>query len=191
MLLYMAFQLTSYGLNDDIGAPPPGEAQSICLRPQLPAYSPLSIYPWKNEELLPHSFSYSLTHLSSSFSNLTFLSLPPLKLSALQPIQVNNTCRIMSFAPPSGPPPPSVPEGWTAQYDDRYHAWYVYLLILIKGKLLTTTQVLCRPCHGQIAMGPPRSQFSPTIIQQRRARRSSSNSQCGGPEETHGIKQSL
>ncbi|KAI2698723.1 hypothetical protein CBS147332_8515 [Penicillium roqueforti] len=30
----------------------------------------------------------------------------------------------MSFAPPSGPPPPSVPEGWTAQYDDRYHAWF-------------------------------------------------------------------
>ncbi|KAJ5518451.1 WW/Rsp5/WWP [Penicillium expansum] len=30
----------------------------------------------------------------------------------------------MSFAPPSGPPPPSVPEGWKAQYDDRYHAWF-------------------------------------------------------------------
>ncbi|KAJ5959084.1 WW/Rsp5/WWP [Penicillium vulpinum] len=30
----------------------------------------------------------------------------------------------MSYAPPSGPPPPSVPEGWTAQYDDRYHAWF-------------------------------------------------------------------
>lgn len=32
----------------------------------------------------------------------------------------------MSFAPPSGPPPPSVPEGWKAQYDDRYHAWCVF-----------------------------------------------------------------
>ncbi|KAJ5794425.1 hypothetical protein N7457_001024 [Penicillium paradoxum] len=30
----------------------------------------------------------------------------------------------MSFAPPSGPPPPSVPEGWKAQYDDRYHTWF-------------------------------------------------------------------
>lgn len=30
----------------------------------------------------------------------------------------------MSFAPPSGPPPPSVPEGWKAQYDDRYQTWY-------------------------------------------------------------------
>ncbi|KAJ5655642.1 hypothetical protein N7507_007592 [Penicillium longicatenatum] len=29
-----------------------------------------------------------------------------------------------SFTPPSGPPPPSVPEGWKAQYDDRYQAWY-------------------------------------------------------------------
>lgn len=32
----------------------------------------------------------------------------------------------MSFAPPSGPPPPSVPEGWKAQYDDRYQTWYVF-----------------------------------------------------------------
>ncbi|OGE51435.1 hypothetical protein PENARI_c013G08196 [Penicillium arizonense] len=30
----------------------------------------------------------------------------------------------MSFAPPSGPPPPSVPEGWKPQYDERYHAWF-------------------------------------------------------------------
>ncbi|KAJ5345522.1 WW/Rsp5/WWP [Penicillium brevicompactum] len=30
----------------------------------------------------------------------------------------------MSFAPPPGPPPPSVPEGWKAQYDERYHAWF-------------------------------------------------------------------
>ncbi|GKZ60569.1 hypothetical protein BDQ94DRAFT_170827 [Aspergillus welwitschiae] len=30
----------------------------------------------------------------------------------------------MSFAPPSGPPPPSVPEGWKAQFDDRYKQWF-------------------------------------------------------------------
>ncbi|GFF46384.1 WW domain-containing protein WWM1 [Aspergillus udagawae] len=30
----------------------------------------------------------------------------------------------MSFAPPPGPPPPSVPEGWKAQYDDRYKQWF-------------------------------------------------------------------
>ncbi|KAL4812835.1 hypothetical protein BDW67DRAFT_169425 [Aspergillus spinulosporus] len=30
----------------------------------------------------------------------------------------------MSFAPPPGPPPPSVPEGWTTQYDDNYKQWF-------------------------------------------------------------------
>ncbi|PWY74642.1 hypothetical protein BO83DRAFT_377682 [Aspergillus eucalypticola CBS 122712] len=30
----------------------------------------------------------------------------------------------MSFAPPSGPPPSSVPEGWKAQFDDRYKQWF-------------------------------------------------------------------
>ncbi|RAL02026.1 WW domain-containing protein [Aspergillus ibericus CBS 121593] len=30
----------------------------------------------------------------------------------------------MSFAPPPGPPIPSVPEGWKAQFDDRYKQWF-------------------------------------------------------------------
>ncbi|KAL4915579.1 hypothetical protein BDW62DRAFT_188158 [Aspergillus aurantiobrunneus] len=30
----------------------------------------------------------------------------------------------MSFAPPSGPPLPSVPEGWTTQFDDTYKQWF-------------------------------------------------------------------
>ncbi|KAE8392727.1 hypothetical protein BDV23DRAFT_150966 [Aspergillus alliaceus] len=30
----------------------------------------------------------------------------------------------MSFAPPPGPPPPVVPEGWKAQFDDRYKQWF-------------------------------------------------------------------
>ncbi|KAL4974365.1 hypothetical protein BDW66DRAFT_88422 [Aspergillus desertorum] len=30
----------------------------------------------------------------------------------------------MSFAPPPGPPPPSVPEGWATQYDDNYKQWF-------------------------------------------------------------------
>ncbi|KAJ5149301.1 hypothetical protein N7448_000879 [Penicillium atrosanguineum] len=29
-----------------------------------------------------------------------------------------------SFNPPPGPPPPSVPEGWKAQYDERYQTWF-------------------------------------------------------------------
>lgn len=30
----------------------------------------------------------------------------------------------MLFAPPAGPPPPSVPEGWKPEFDDRYKQWY-------------------------------------------------------------------
>ncbi|KAE8348340.1 hypothetical protein BDV28DRAFT_143732 [Aspergillus coremiiformis] len=30
----------------------------------------------------------------------------------------------MSFAPPPGPPPPVVPEGWKPQFDDRYKQWF-------------------------------------------------------------------
>ncbi|PYH42790.1 WW domain-containing protein [Aspergillus saccharolyticus JOP 1030-1] len=30
----------------------------------------------------------------------------------------------MSFAPPPGPPTPSVPEGWKAQFDDHYKQWF-------------------------------------------------------------------
>ncbi|KAI9726392.1 MAG: hypothetical protein M1834_009055 [Cirrosporium novae-zelandiae] len=28
------------------------------------------------------------------------------------------------FAPPSGPPPPKVPEGWKALWNDQYHEWF-------------------------------------------------------------------
>jgi hypothetical protein len=29
-----------------------------------------------------------------------------------------------SFAPPAGPPPPKVPDGWKAQFDEKYQEWY-------------------------------------------------------------------
>jgi hypothetical protein len=28
------------------------------------------------------------------------------------------------YAPPTGPPPPQVPPGWKAQYNEQYHEWY-------------------------------------------------------------------
>ncbi|EEH17206.2 hypothetical protein PABG_07293 [Paracoccidioides brasiliensis Pb03] len=30
----------------------------------------------------------------------------------------------MPYAPPPGPPPPRVPDGWKAQFDDRYKEWF-------------------------------------------------------------------
>jgi hypothetical protein len=29
-----------------------------------------------------------------------------------------------SFAPPSGPPPPKVPEGWKAVWNNEYKEWF-------------------------------------------------------------------
>jgi hypothetical protein len=29
-----------------------------------------------------------------------------------------------SFAPPTGPPPPQVPSGWKAVFNDQYKEWY-------------------------------------------------------------------
>ncbi|QSS62453.1 hypothetical protein I7I51_02190 [Histoplasma capsulatum] len=30
----------------------------------------------------------------------------------------------MPFAPPAGPPPPRVPDGWVVQFDDKYKEWF-------------------------------------------------------------------
>lgn len=51
-----------------------------------------------------------------------------------------------SFAPPPGPPPPSVPDGWKAQYDDRYKAWYIpsQLLPTLSQKSPSLVNVLTR-----------------------------------------------
>ncbi|KAJ6085966.1 hypothetical protein N7486_010247 [Penicillium sp. IBT 16267x] len=38
------------------------------------------------------------------------------------------------FTPPPGPPPPSVPEGWKAQYDERYQAWFYVNLVTGKSQ---------------------------------------------------------
>ncbi|KAB8072837.1 hypothetical protein BDV29DRAFT_176623 [Aspergillus leporis] len=40
----------------------------------------------------------------------------------------------MSFAPPSRPPPPAVPEGWKAQFDDRYKQWFFINLRTTKSQ---------------------------------------------------------
>jgi WW domain len=38
------------------------------------------------------------------------------------------------FAPPQGPPPPAVPEGWTARFDEHYQRWYYVNLATKKSQ---------------------------------------------------------
>ena len=33
------------------------------------------------------------------------------------------------FVAPSGPPPPKVPEGWKAQWNEQYKEWYAQLTL--------------------------------------------------------------
>ncbi|KAA8647550.1 hypothetical protein EYZ11_010872 [Aspergillus tanneri] len=61
----------------------------------------------------------------------------------------------MSFAPPPGPPPPSVPDGWKAQFDNRYREWFFVNLRTGKSQWerpeVTTTEEL----HGPPSDRPP------------------------------------
>ncbi|KAL8830483.1 MAG: hypothetical protein Q9170_005712 [Blastenia crenularia] len=46
-----------------------------------------------------------------------------------------------SYAPPSGPPPPRVPEGWKAQWNDQYHEWFVPLPLSTSKAIKTNFQL--------------------------------------------------
>ena len=39
-------------------------------------------------------------------------------------LRINNL-EMSDFVPPSGPPPPKVPEGWKAQWNEQYSEWFV------------------------------------------------------------------
>ncbi|KMU73954.1 hypothetical protein CISG_03932 [Coccidioides immitis RMSCC 3703] len=66
----------------------------------------------------------------------------------------------MSFAPPSGPPPPRVPEGWKAEYHDGYKEWYY--IDLSTGDFPMESSADGGPCSHP--SHPPTSPSSLTII---------------------------
>lgn len=39
------------------------------------------------------------------------------------------------FAAPAGPPPPKVPEGWVARWNEQYKEWYVPPIIAIQANI--------------------------------------------------------
>ena len=43
------------------------------------------------------------------------------------------------YVSPSGPPPPKVPEGWKAQWNEQYKEWYHFRPIPLLQPASTTT----------------------------------------------------
>ncbi|KAI9846162.1 MAG: hypothetical protein M1837_004276 [Sclerophora amabilis] len=60
------------------------------------------------------------------------------------------------FAPPTGAAPPSVPEGWTAQFNEQYQAWfYVNLHTKQSQWEIPTEPALPGPARGVADGAPP------------------------------------
>lgn len=125
-----------------------------------------AIQPWNDWQVVnialrhpappPRRSYYTLLRLSAKSIYLPLLLCLSLHLYIVSDSHYHHLnpspSHIMSFAPPSGPPPPSVPEGWKAQYDERYHAWYVAPQP-VTSNILTISQVLYRPRNRKITMG--------------------------------------
>ena len=70
----------------------------------------------------------SSPHKALDGSNFTTTSIPS-SLSHKTPqshLQHIASFRMSDFIPPTGPPPPKVPEGWKVQWNDQYSEWYVH-----------------------------------------------------------------
>jgi hypothetical protein len=137
---------------------PPREAQFRCLRPQLSAYVP-STYHIHRRSMTSHSHSHP--H-SPAYTHSYLLSSEPKLIeychnSSFQSCNIFNlivpvtSCR--SPRPPGLPRPRYLRDGKRSMTIDTRLG--MYLSILTKSKILTISQVLCGPCNGQIAMGPP------------------------------------
>jgi hypothetical protein len=45
--------------------------------------------------------------------------------------------------PPAGPPPPEVPKGWKAHWDETYKAWWAHIILnIIPHHALISLEVL-------------------------------------------------
>ncbi|KZF20582.1 hypothetical protein L228DRAFT_249335 [Xylona heveae TC161] len=62
------------------------------------------------------------------------------------------------FAPPPGPPPPRVPEGWKAQFNDQYKEWFYVNIYTKKAQWDKPTEPVYAPNDDPSAPpGPPPS----------------------------------
>ncbi|KAK8160430.1 hypothetical protein BKA80DRAFT_275045 [Phyllosticta citrichinensis] len=64
------------------------------------------------------------------------------------------------FAPPPGPPPPKVPEGWKAQWSDQYKEWFYVNIYTKKSQWDKPTEPIYSPPDAAEPDGPPPSYSS-------------------------------
>ncbi|KAI4103108.1 MAG: hypothetical protein L6R37_003994 [Teloschistes peruensis] len=61
------------------------------------------------------------------------------------------------YAAPSGPPPPQVPEGWKAQWNEQYHEWFYVNLHTKVSQWTKPTEPAYPPPSDNAPSGPPPS----------------------------------
>jgi len=59
------------------------------------------------------------------------------------------------FVPPAGPPPPKVPEGWTARWNDQYKEWFYVNLYTKQSQWEKPTEPVYPPGQDGAPPGPP------------------------------------
>ncbi|KAK2629298.1 hypothetical protein QTJ16_000118 [Diplocarpon rosae] len=59
------------------------------------------------------------------------------------------------FVPPSGPPPPKVPEGWKAQWNEQYSEWFFVNVYTKKSQWEKPTEPVFPPPQDGAPSGPP------------------------------------
>ncbi|KAH9212380.1 hypothetical protein DL95DRAFT_177724 [Leptodontidium sp. 2 PMI_412] len=59
------------------------------------------------------------------------------------------------FVPPSGPPPPKVPEGWKAQWNDQYNEWFYVNIYTKKSQWEKPTEAVYPPPSDGAPPGAP------------------------------------
>jgi len=60
-----------------------------------------------------------------------------------------------AFVPPSGPPPPKVPEGWKAQWNEQYREWFYVNIYTKKSQWERPTEPIYPPSDEGAPSGPP------------------------------------
>ena len=77
----------------------------------------------------------------------------------LHPSQIYN---MADFIPPSGPPPPRVPEGWKAVWNDQYKEWFYVNTHTRESSWEKPTQPAYPPGNGAPPGAPPGYDHSST-----------------------------
>jgi len=69
-----------------------------------------------------------------------------------------------AFAPPSGPPPPKVPAGWKAQWNDQYKEWFYVNIYTKKSQWDRPTEPIYPPAEDGAPDGPPPGYANPQPV---------------------------